>query len=175
VLNTFAKCGVEDRYSEQVSQVAEHLITYFGTGEAYEKLPHASSFLQFLSAKERVVVGAISNTDPRIANVLKEHNLGRSFSFVLDCYTAGISKPNPEIFKQAAELSSLSDLSSSEILHIGDSVKKDYQCALKAGCRAMLVAQGFQKDCADCGISADSSMFEDLPQLMHALNKVMPN
>jgi len=174
VKNTFAAAGVGAEHGCKVSAAADHLLAYFGTAQAYEKLPHAQDLLHFLSANDRVVVGAISNTDPRIAGVLEGHNLLGHFTFVLDSYTAGVCKPNPEIFRQAVELSNLSNLSNSEILHIGDSVRKDYLCAREAGYEALLVAPDFEKDCLSCGVETDPRyMFHDLPQMISALDKII--
>ena len=140
----------------------------------YQVLPDAVGLLDCLR-ESGVVLGAVTNSDPRIDNILKDYKLRHYFEFILDAYTAVDYKPNPAIFAQAFELSGLPNLENSEVLHIGDSVQKDYIAAKNLGCSALLIATDSKEQCRECGVSYDeSSMFQDLPSLITNLNTFFP-
>lgn len=172
VVNTFATAGVttQQQQLQKVPYISQHLINHFSTSNAYTLLPSALSLLQFLSTKESIIVGAISNTDPRIDNVLSDLDIRHHFNFVLDAYTAGFAKPDPNIFKCAIEKSGLRNISPDEILHIGDSVHKDYIGARDLGWQSWLVDSDYNAQCVKHGLEVQyKTMYSSLNDVICAL------
>lgn len=168
---TFTESGVSCT-KRQVDAIAQDLICYYSTAPAYSVLPHAPELLQLLSQND-IAVGVITNTDPRIKQVLHEHGFSKHFRFVLDAYSVGFIKPHPEIFKRALAEAGLKELSSQEVLHIGDSLAKDFIGARDAGWRAWLVAPDFDSQCAQLGVQVEPKvMFSNLQTLLPALRNV---
>lgn len=78
----------------------------------------------------------ISNSDGRVQQQLKDHNLADYFSFALDSHIVGCSKPDPRIFEMAADQSGLSP---DRILYIGDFVNIDWLGAINARMGALII------------------------------------
>ncbi|XP_018026641.1 haloacid dehalogenase-like hydrolase domain-containing protein 3 [Hyalella azteca] len=168
VLNTLKSSGV-DINRNHLHAIAEDSLEIYAHAPAYTALPYAQETLQCLSDK-RIALGVISNTDPRIKQVLLEHGFAKYFNFVLDSYSAGISKPHLGIFKQSLSISQLADLKPCEVLHVGDSLQMDYLGARKAGMQSTLVSPDFREQCSQHGFPVDnSSMFGSLKELVPQL------
>lgn len=152
--------------SEQQDSVADALLEYYSHAPAYSLIPNAKEVLAALSERD-ILIGVITNTDPRIKQILKEHSLDHHFSFILDAYTAGFSKPHQAIFLQAMKQSGLSSLKPDEVLHIGDSLAEDYLGSQEAGWKSILVSSQYKEQCAKRNIPvSNSSMFTSLEQMM---------
>jgi len=70
--------------------------------------------------------------------------LGQYIDFIVTSHEFGIEKPDPRIFNEAKEkasklLQEKQPLNLGEVLHIGDSLDKDYAGAVSAGCKALLL------------------------------------
>ena len=81
-------------------------------------------------------LSAISNWDERLEPLLEELDLRKWFETVVTSHACGARKPSPAIFQAAAEQMKLAPR---EILHVGDEQIEDYQGAMAAGFRAVLL------------------------------------
>ncbi|CAI4230828.1 unnamed protein product [Auanema sp. JU1783] len=77
-----------------------------------------------------------SNFDIRLRNLLKDMNVIELFDMVLISGELGIEKPDPRIFNLILKHFKLD--SPSELLHIGDNLRKDYLGAKDIGAKAIL-------------------------------------
>lgn len=80
--------------------------------------------------KQHFIIGAITNGNAQLEHI----SIGKYFDFAVTAEDAGVSKPNPEIFKQAA---SLAQVQLAQIMHVGDSAQTDVLGAMNAGCQAV--------------------------------------
>ena len=97
------------------------------------------------------------------------------FSFVLDAYSAGFSKPSPLIFAKAVQLANLEQHKKSEFLHIGDDLKKDYLGARGAGWKSFLVTPDYIELCHKHSVTPDTEcMFGSLISASYFLNSLPP-
>ncbi|KAF2358746.1 HAD hydrolase subfamily IA [Trinorchestia longiramus] len=152
--------------TEHQKAITGELIELYSHSSAYTALPYAKETLQNLK-KRTVLIGIISNTDPRIKQVLQEHSFAGHLSFVVDAYTAGFAKPDSRIFEHARCEAGLSNLKAEEVLHVGDSIIKDYLGARRAGLQSMLVTHDYIEQCSQHGVPVDSSsMFPTLRELL---------
>ena len=85
-----------------------------------------------------IKIGLISNWDERLRPLLADLGLARDFDAVIISCEEGVSKPDPAIFKIAAERLGVQPPG---VLHVGDSWREDFEGALEAGCRALLVSR----------------------------------
>lgn len=125
----------------KLDAIAANLIQHFSTGTPWTVENRAIDVLNRLKS-HRVTIGIISNTDPRLHDILRDHNLSEYFNFVLTSYEAQLAKPSVAIFNRARELyekHSGCRLSGEEALHIGNSYDLDYLAAQKAGWHSILV------------------------------------
>lgn len=81
-------------------------------------------------------LAVVSNADGRVEAVLERVGLRSRFEFVLDSAVAGVEKPDPVIFLQAAERLGVDPAA---CLYVGDLLPVDYEGALAAGMRAVLL------------------------------------
>ncbi len=81
-------------------------------------------------------LGIVSNFDSRIEEVLLALNMSIWFDSVVYSSRAGVAKPDARIFQRAlAEL----DVDAAQALHVGDSLRKDWQAARDFGMQAILL------------------------------------
>jgi putative hydrolase of the HAD superfamily len=81
-------------------------------------------------------LGVVSNFDSRIEEVLVALNMSIWFDSVVFSSRAGVAKPGAGIFERAlAEL----DVKAAQALHVGDSLRKDWQGARDIGMNAVLL------------------------------------
>ncbi|MGF6355734.1 HAD superfamily hydrolase (TIGR01549 family) [Paenibacillus sp. 4624] len=100
--------------------------------------------IQFLKRKNKKIV-IVTNTENGLAsNLLKkleicsedeEAETIEKVDKIIDSWVIGIHKPNPEIYKYSADQI---NVEITRCLHIGDSVRNDYDCAREAGAQALL-------------------------------------
>lgn len=91
-------------------------------------------------------LGVISNFSGNLTTILDEFSLISHFSFVLDSYHVGASKPNPAIFNLAIEKCSSS---SKEICFVGDNIERDIVPANALGMKTILISPTRKKCKAD--------------------------
>ncbi len=83
-------------------------------------------------AKAGTVVGVVSNSEGRIAELLAEIHCADPFTAIIDSGKLGIEKPDRRIFDHA-----LAALGVADAIHIGDAWGTDVAGALGAGWRAI--------------------------------------
>ncbi len=91
------------------------------------------------------VLGALTNFDKRIFNLVRELQL--DFDFITCSETAGASKPDEEIFKAAIKNAKMNENDKATFLHIGDSYEKDFCGAKSAGWNAILLSRSSDDPC----------------------------
>ena len=113
----------------------EELYGIYRGAEAWKPYREAASVLCLLRS-HGYKLGLVSNFDSRIEEVLIALNLSIWFDTVVFSSRAGVAKPHPGIFRRAlAELG----VEPERTLHVGDSLRKDYEGARAAGMHAILV------------------------------------
>jgi riboflavin kinase len=103
--------------------------------EVFSLYPEVRSVLAQLKQAE-LVIGAVSNWEPRLPELLRSHGIADFFDFVLSSETAGYAKPSPRLFEMALELGGVR---SAEAVHAGDQLIEDVQGAGSAGIAAVLL------------------------------------
>ncbi len=86
---------------------------------------------------ERFRLGVVSNSYGNMPRLLAEADLG-PFEIILDSALVGIAKPDPALYRLAAERLALAP---SAILHVGDSWERDVVPAHAAGMRTAWLAR----------------------------------
>jgi len=130
---------VGGEYDELVlSAMASELYSYYHSAKPYQLLPDAVETLAELRSR-KIRVGAISNFDNRLHDILPSLGIAQYLHFVITSEDAKSSKPDSEIFNLAARKSLLPDLKPEEILHIGDDVTNDYLGPRQLGWKSLLV------------------------------------
>jgi putative hydrolase of the HAD superfamily len=81
-------------------------------------------------------LGVVSNWDSHLPRLLEALELARRFSVVAVSAIEETGKPDPEIFRRAC---TRLGLSAGECVHVGDSLREDYEGARGAGLRALLL------------------------------------
>lgn len=84
-------------------------------------------------------MGVISNSDPRLNQLMENVKLKHYFQFILTSYEFGAEKPDNTIFQEAMSVSKIPDLKPHECLHIGDKPLLDYEGAKSCGWQALVV------------------------------------
>jgi putative hydrolase of the HAD superfamily len=88
-------------------------------------------------AAEGVLLGIVSNSEGRLAELLEEMGLARFFRVVADSGVLGFEKPDRRIFEHAA---SGLGVAANELVHVGDAWVADIEGALGVGARAIWVS-----------------------------------
>ena len=144
----------------------DSLFHHFSGPKGYEPFPDTMPFFRQMrqwrqnlgpeSGIAKIVVGVLTNSDPRVAGVLKSlgvmvgdgrhHDVRNDLDFVLTSYEIGHEKPSSDAFAAVEQiarvtlgLSKLPDESSCELIaggikvHIGDDLHQDYWGAMRSG------------------------------------------
>ena len=172
ITNTFKPLLQQNE--ELPTELAPNLLHRFWSDEGYDLQPGVQEALQHLRDSprhsfDRIVVGLITNSDPRVPDVLS--SLGLSISplryghaepaktgqqydidFSVMSYDVGKEKPNARIFRAAEEMLdpalkargdafTARDLSAWEKVYVGDEYDKDVVGARKAGWHSILISE----------------------------------
>ncbi|KAJ1345872.1 hypothetical protein KIN20_000498 [Parelaphostrongylus tenuis] len=120
----------------KANEIAEYLFNFYSDGNAWRIVdPELNAFINSLRRK-RIGVVIVSNFDDRLEKILQDLNLYSLFDLIVASGEVGVEKPSPSIFELVKNHYRLSD--ASELLHIGDSVQKDYLGAKNFGANAIL-------------------------------------
>lgn len=140
----------ESEFNESSFTLLEKVMTRF-LGESFAE--KKSSIVELYQASQKFVIPKfvvdvlqslkergfrlciISNEHKELVEVLRLYHLLDLFEAVILAEEVGVAKPNPEIFKLAAEDL---DVEISQVLHIGDLYSHDVVAAQKAGAKAVL-------------------------------------
>lgn len=138
VKNTF-KGVLGPEYDERkLSCAASELYSYYHSPKPYLVLDDGLEALRTLRSLN-ICVGAISNFDNRLHDILPSLGISQHLQFILTSEDAQSSKPEEKIFETAQLRSRLLDLHPSEILHIGDDLDNDYFGARRMCWNSLLV------------------------------------
>jgi putative hydrolase of the HAD superfamily len=107
----------------------------FAQPEAWRVFEDVRPTLDTLAARG-IRLGVISNWDERLRELLRRLQLDDCFETLVISCEAGVAKPAPAIFNQAASRLGLPPAS---ILHVGDSLEMDVRGAEAAGLRALQI------------------------------------
>ena len=129
---TFVASGFSDDKSTR--KIFEILYDDYSKGSQWEIIEGARDALDYLK-KAKISRGIISNFDDRLEALLQAKNLDSHFDFVVATFNTGLAKPSREIFRMG-----LGDKEPHEVLHVGDSVEKDYAPARDLGMHAIVVS-----------------------------------
>ena len=100
--------------------------------------PEVPSVLAHLTAAG-YRLGIISNWEPRLELLCRNHGLANRFTFVLASELEGFAKPGPHLFRRALKLAGVDP---SRSVHVGDSYEHDVLGAAALGIEAVLLDRG---------------------------------
>ena len=125
-------------YSEQkVEEFAPKLYNYYKEPASYTVYTDFFPFAKSNHKETKMV--AISNFDNRLHVILNQLGISPFLSGIITSENAKCSKPDPDIFLNAVKSLGKGSLDPENILHIGDSPKKDYYAARQLGWNALLM------------------------------------
>ncbi len=125
-----------DRMSEATMDSYFHdVFEHFRTAAAWEVYPDTSRSLEDLRSRG-LRLAVVSNFDSRLFDILENLEIGRFFENTFISWRAGVAKPDPRIFRDAVGALGVAP---ARALHVGDSLQEDYQGAIRAGLRAVLL------------------------------------
>ncbi len=143
--------GAADLYTEPVARYC-----YRAARECVEE---ARPTLDALYARYPMVL--VSNFYGNVEAVLSDFDLRKYFQSIVESAVVGVRKPDPRIFELGVEALGLRP---SEVLVIGDSLKKDILPARSIGCRtAWIKGKGWT---ADEDAATDPSMIGKLSDVL---------
>jgi putative hydrolase of the HAD superfamily len=111
------------------------LASHFRDASAWSVFPDV---LPTLDALERrgLPRAVVSNWDSYLPTLLDRLGLAKRFSSIVVSAVEQTGKPEPEIFRRACERM---EVPAAEVLHVGDSLREDYEGARAAGLSALLL------------------------------------
>ena len=113
----------------------EDLYDLFAHPKNWRLFPDALPTLRALRRND-LTIGIVSNWDSRLLILSERMGLTKEVEFVLASAVEGVAKPDRRLFKKAL---TLARVAANEALHVGDSLKEDYEGAQRAGIRALLL------------------------------------
>ncbi len=131
VRELLSRLGVRDRFEECQRAVRD---SWLGK-EMFPQYPEAEAVLSALK-RGGYIVGAVSNWESRLEQLIANHGLRRYFDFVLASEREGHVKPGTALFEKALRLAGVA---ASEAVHVGDSYEHDVWSARSLGITAVLV------------------------------------
>ncbi|KAL4646522.1 haloacid dehalogenase-like hydrolase domain-containing protein 3 [Arapaima gigas] len=140
VLDTFSQCGVRDQ--ALLDTLAHNLYQGFSGPENWEVFSDSERALQ-RCASLGLRQGVVSNFDKRLEVILLRCGLLRYFSFLMTSEEAGVSKPDPDIFRQALKRCGVPAVN---VAHVGDSYVNDYITARSLGIQGYLLDRSGRKE-----------------------------
>ncbi|SMN19181.1 similar to Saccharomyces cerevisiae YMR130W Putative protein of unknown function [Maudiozyma saulgeensis] len=134
------------------NEIVQNILKRFEGKQAYAVYPDVLELLQFLKENHpEVVIGIISNTDPKVYKLLENLGILKYFeNFTYFSYDLELSKPDtrffefvfkdiikkrPNILQDKESLSTLK----TKCWHVGDELKNDLQGAQAAGWNSVLI------------------------------------
>lgn len=135
VARTFEGLGDFPRFDD----FFEALFAFFADPKHWEVDPEASATLCRLK-QQGLELGVISNFDFRLYQILEALELKPHFNSITISSQAGFAKPRREVFEAALAKHGRRP---AEALHVGDSVRLDFEAAAAVGMSAALVDRGF--------------------------------
>ncbi|MCD7453600.1 hypothetical protein HAX54_021543 [Datura stramonium] len=148
VRNSFVQAGYE--YDEETfEKIFRRIYATFGSSAPYSIFPDAKPFLRWLR-ESGITVGLVSNAEYRYQDVILPAlglNQGSEWDFGVFSGLEGVEKPDPRIYEIA--LKKAGNVAPQQVLHIGDSMRKDYLPARSVGMHALLLDRFKTADAVD--------------------------
>ncbi|CAH2049448.1 unnamed protein product [Thlaspi arvense] len=144
VRNSFIRAGY-DYDEETFEKIFRRIYASFGSSAPYTIFPDSQPFLRWVR-ESGLKVGLVSNAEYRYQDVilpalgLNEASVqynGSAWDFGVFSGIEGVEKPDPRIYEIALERAG--NVAPEEVLHIGDSMRKDYLPAKSVGMHALLL------------------------------------
>ncbi|GJL65814.1 MAG: hypothetical protein NPIRA05_07850 [Nitrospirales bacterium] len=153
----FYRVGMFEQFDDYFEEVYEA----FGTGLHWKVDPEVFPVLQTLKELD-YELGIISNFDTRLFQILEDLSLRPFFDTVTISSLVQAVKPSKQIFHYALNEHVVEP---HEALHIGDSLKDDWEGARHAGLQAVLLNGTGTEKSSHPAQSIQS--FTQLPELLH--------
>lgn len=138
VRDSFVRAGYD--YDEKtLEKIFRRIYASFGSSAPYTVFPDSQPFLRW-AREQGLIVGIISNAEYRYRDVILPAlgiNQGSEWDFGVFSGLEGVEKPDPKIYEIALERAG--NIAPEEVLHIGDSYRKDYVPAKQVGMHALLL------------------------------------
>ncbi|MBW4440463.1 MAG: HAD family hydrolase [Plectolyngbya sp. WJT66-NPBG17] len=131
---TFDRAEVLNKF-EDFSSFFSDLYLHFETAKPWMIYPDTIPTLQKLRSLN-IPLGVLSNFDSRLYKVLRALDLADFFDSVTISTEVGVAKPDPKIFAIAL---AKHQCEPANAWHVGDSLQEDYQAAISAGLRGVLL------------------------------------
>jgi putative hydrolase of the HAD superfamily len=160
VRRVFEPWGRFDRFDDYFGE----LFNYFARAEAWNLYSEVPDVLYSLKKRD-LVLDVISNFDSRLIGILKGLGVAHWFEHIFLSSRIGHAKPAQEIFSTALERH---NLKAAEALHVGDSESSDFQGALHAGLRSVLIDR--RADGHPCWPRRITSL-KSIPVVLHELGQ----
>lgn len=113
----------------------ETLYAHYSHGRAWQCYPEVTAVLDGLRARG-CKLAVVSNFDSRLPGILEALGIHDYMDAVIYSSQAGSAKPDRAIFTQALDALGASP---ERTVHVGDSAKADYEGAVAAGLRGLLI------------------------------------
>lgn len=113
------------------------LYSHFGRAAAWHVFDDVIPTLEILRANG-FKLGIVSNWDERLRPLLRELKIDHYFDAMAISCEVGVCKPDPAIFKQAAQMLGMQP---NEILHVGDNPLMDIEGADGADILSLLLCR----------------------------------
>lgn len=178
VLRSFELAGERLSAAEQ-ERVFQRVYSLFGSHSTYKAFDDAKPFLKWCH-RRGLVTGVISNADERyMDDILPLLNLDVHIDFFECSKRTLCEKPDPRMFgaalSQANEVAKMqgdySPIKACEVLHIGDSLEKDFGGAVAAGWNAVLLDRFGQPEWTRRSRAAGAAAFTDLVEVVEFLGR----
>ncbi len=133
-LETFQQVGAVNQFAD-FSKFFEQLYSHFATVKPWllygDVIPTLKSW-----KKRNIELGIISNFDSRLYLVLESLHIIDFFTSITISTEVSAAKPNKQIFIDSLDKH---NCQAADAWHIGDSFEEDYQGAMAAGIKAILI------------------------------------
>ena len=154
VHGVFYRVGMFEGFEEYFEEVYEA----FGTADLWEVYPEVLGVLQELKT-QGYELGVISNFDTRFFEIFRGLRLNQYFDSITISSLARAAKPSPKIFQYALDQHAIDP---EEAVHIGDSVKEDFQGARQAKLRGILVDRDCERSLGEDSVVRSLDEIKDI-------------
>ena len=152
-----------------IDPCAREIYAEWATNHHFELYDEVPSVLRDLSSAG-IRVGLISNSHRCLTSFQEHFELEHLVAGAVSSSEHGFMKPHPSIFRAAM---ALVDVSPSESVMVGDSVRQDIEGALKSGMRAVFLHRGDEPHPRSPGLAAlGVPTIPSLTELLKLLNGV---
>ena len=162
---------------EQKDMVFQRIYSTFGGHAAYEMFDDTLPFLSW-AKRHNLVCGVLSNADERYGDSILPMLGMTPDELQMQCYSKdfGMEKPDARFFLSAMKratpwLRSQDELLPSEVLHIGNDYKKDFEGARRAGMHAVLLDRYNQVELSAEWRRRGAQVFNDLIDIVEFLGR----